>query len=30
VPRTGSFTRVVWYALPFMILVTAMIIPFLL
>ncbi len=26
---TGSFTRIVWYALPFMILVTAMIVPFL-
>jgi len=30
VSEAGKFTRVVWYALPFMILVTAMIVPFLL
>ena len=30
VSKTGGFTQVVWYALPFIILVTAMIIPFLL
>ena len=30
VPKTGKFTRVVWYAMPFMILVTIVIVPFLL
>ena len=30
VPKTGAFTRIMWYALPFMLLVSAMIIPFLL
>ena len=30
VSKSGKFPRIVWYALPFMILVTAMIVPFLL